>query len=175
MAGQTYYCWHATTVGNLLLAGDDDALTHISFPELELANGEIAGGKFSPKPDWREDATAFRHTKNQLDQYFARELTEFDLTLKPQGTEFQQLVWNALIAIPYGETVSYRTIAERIDRPKAVRAVGNANGRNPIPIVIPCHRVIGKDGSLTGFGGGLPVKSFLLDLENQEQMAFAFT
>lgn len=156
-----------------MLAGDDDAVSHISFPKRKLTNGSTVGGKFSPLPDWKEDDTAFRHTKKQLDQYFSRQRTEFDLSLKPAGTDFQQQVWQALIDIPYGETVSYRFIAEYIDRPKAVRAVGNANGRNPIPIVIPCHRVIGKDGSLTGFGGGLPVKSFLLDLENRTQLSLA--
>ena len=170
----TYYCWHETPVGHLLLAGDDDALSHISFPKRELSNGSTAGGKFSPQPDWQLEDSAFEHTRQQLDLYFARQLTEFDLSLKPHGTDFQRRVWNALLQIPYGETVSYRSIAERIDKPKAVRAVGNANGRNPIPIVIPCHRVIGRDGSLTGFGGGLPVKSFLLDLENREQLTFAF-
>ena len=159
-----------------MLAGDDDALTHISFPKREnfpkreRGNGGTAGGKFTPMSHWQEDKSAFTHTRNQLKKYFAQELTDFDLSLKPHGTDFQQQVWRALRAIPYGETVSYRTIADRIDRPKAVRAVGNANGRNPIPIVIPCHRVIGKDGSLTGFGGGLPVKSFLLDLENRNQL-----
>ena len=172
-SSKTYFCWHASPVGKLLLAGDDEALTHISFPRRQLANGKSTGGKFSPLPEWHEDKSAFLHTSKQLDQYFSRELTDFDLSLKPQGTGFQQQVWQALRNIPYGETVSYRSIAERIDRPKAVRAVGNANGRNPIPIIIPCHRVIGKDGSLTGFGGGLPIKSFLLDLENHNQLTLA--
>jgi len=144
----TYYCWHTSPVGTLLLAGSDDALSHISFPRRELANGGSAGGKFSPLADWQEDATAFTHTKKQLDQYFSRELMEFDLSLEPQGTDFQQQVWQALIEIPYGGTVAYRDIAELIDKPKAVRAVGNANGRNPIPIVIPCHRVVGKDETI---------------------------
>lgn len=169
----TYYDWYPSPVGDLLLAGDDDALTHISFPKRDLSDGGTAGGKFVPQANWRQDECAFTHTRKQLQQYFSRQLTAFDLSLKPQGTDFQQLVWQALIDIPYGETVSYRTIADSIDRPKAVRAVGNANGRNPIPIVIPCHRVIGKDGSLTGFGGGLPVKRFLLDLENHNQQTLA--
>jgi len=156
-----------------LLAGEDDALTHISFPLRDLGNGNTAGGKFSPLAHWQKDESAFTHTRLQLTKYFSRELTDFDLSLKPLGTEFQQQVWQALRAIPYGETVSYRAIANSIDRPKAVRAVGNANGRNPIPIVIPCHRVVGKDGSLIGFGGGLPVKSFLLDLENRDQLTLA--
>lgn len=156
-----------------MLAGDDDALTHISFPKRDLIGGGTAGGKFAPQPNWQQDENAFTHTRTQLKLYFSGQLTAFDLLLKPQGTDFQQLVWQALVNIPYGETVSYRAIAASIDRPNAVRAVGNANGRNPIPIVIPCHRVIGKDGSLTGFGGGLPVKRFLLDLENCNQLTLA--
>ena len=94
----------------------------------------------------------------------------FDLPLAPGGTAFQQSVWDQLLKIPYGETTSYGTIAYQIENSKAVRAVGSANGRNPIPIIIPCHRVIGSNGSLTGFGGGLPTKSFLLDLENSDQL-----
>jgi len=172
-SNSTYFCWHASPVGELLLAGEDDALTHISFPVRKLANGKTTGGKFTPLTDWREDKSAFPHTIKQLDEYFSGKLTDFDLSLKPRGTKFQLQVWQALLKIPYGETVSYRAIAENIDQPKAVRAVGNANGRNPIPIIIPCHRVIGKDGSLTGFGGGLPVKSFLLDLENRDQLSLA--
>ena len=169
----TCYHWYRSPVGNLLLAGDDDALTHISFPKRDLIGGGTAGGKFAPQPYWQQDENAFTHTRTQLKLYFSGQLTAFDLLLKPQGTDFQQLVWQALVNIPYGETVSYRAIADSIDRPNAVRAVGNANGRNPIPIVIPCHRVIGKDGSLTGFGGGLPVKRFLLDLENCNQLTLA--
>jgi methylated-DNA-[protein]-cysteine S-methyltransferase len=101
----------------------------------------------------------------QLNAYFEGELKTFDLPLAPLGTAFQKNVWNALVSIPYGETRSYLQIAEGIGAPKAVRAVGAANGRNPIPIVIPCHRVIGSNGKLTGFGGGLPLKRLLLDLE----------
>jgi methylated-DNA-[protein]-cysteine S-methyltransferase len=101
----------------------------------------------------------------QLDDYFAGARHVFDLPLAPEGTDFQRTVWRTLATIPYGETISYAQLAARIDRPSAVRAVGAANGRNPIPIVLPCHRVIGADGSLTGFGGGLPTKRFLLALE----------
>jgi len=105
---------------------------------------------------------------DQLREYFAGKRTTFDLALIPQGTEFQVKVWNELRRIPYGETISYKQLAERIGKPKAVRAVGAANGANPIPIVIPCHRVIGNDGSLTGFGGGLPLKKRLLELESRQ-------
>jgi methylated-DNA-[protein]-cysteine S-methyltransferase len=103
--------------------------------------------------------------RRQLDAYFRRELRVFTLPLRPRGTEFQRLVWNALASIRYGATVSYRELAERIGRPTAIRAVGAANGANPIPIIVPCHRVIGSGGALTGYGGGLPAKAALLALE----------
>ena len=101
----------------------------------------------------------------QLDEYFAGARRDFDLPLAPEGTDFQRTVWHALARIPYGDTTSYAQLADTIGHPSAVRAVGAANGRNPIPIVQPCHRVIGADGALTGFGGGLPTKRFLLELE----------
>jgi methylated-DNA-[protein]-cysteine S-methyltransferase len=103
-----------------------------------------------------------REAREQLLAYFAGERRAFDLPLLPSGTPFQQQVWNALREIPFGATRSYRDIALRIGNPNGVRAVGAANGRNPLPIIVPCHRVIGSDGSMTGFGGGLPVKQFLL-------------
>ena len=105
----------------------------------------------------------------QLDAYFARDLKEFDLPLDLVGTEFQVAVWRALASIPYGETVSYAEQARRIGRPSATRAVGAANGRNPVPVVLPCHRVIGANGSLTGFGGGLDTKAKLLELESAQR------
>ena len=105
----------------------------------------------------------------QLDEYFAGTRTAFGLVLAPRGTEFQLAVWNELQRIPYGATISYGELAQRIARPDAVRAVGAANGANPIPIVIPCHRVIGADGSLTGYGGGLPIKRALLELERPQR------
>ncbi|HLY19283.1 MAG TPA: methylated-DNA--[protein]-cysteine S-methyltransferase [Bryobacteraceae bacterium] len=113
-----------------------------------------------------------RHAVAELRAYFAGELREFGLPLDMQGTEFQKSVWTELLKIPYGETRSYSQVAAAIRAPKAVRAVGAANGRNPIPIVVPCHRVIGADGSLTGFGGGLPLKRFLLDLEARRSHLF---
>lgn len=108
---------------------------------------------------------AFKPVKEQLKAYFAGDLTGFDLLLNPRGTDFQLKVWQALIQIPYGETRSYGDIAEMVGKPEASRAVGAANGQNPLPIVIPCHRVIGSDGGLTGFGGGLECKKFLLSHE----------
>ena len=106
-----------------------------------------------------------RETKRQLRLYFAGDLREFDLPLDLAGTDFQKRVWNALLAIPYGETRSYSQIASKIGSPRAVRAVGAANGRNPVPIIVPCHRVIGASGNLVGFGGGLEWKRKLLELE----------
>jgi methylated-DNA-[protein]-cysteine S-methyltransferase len=111
--------------------------------------------------------------RQQLAQYFAGERREFALPLEPRGTEFERRVWQALMAIPYGETRSYAEVAAAIGRPSACRAVGRANGSNPIAVVIPCHRVIGSDGSLTGYGGGLPLKRLLLDLESGNGAASA--
>ena len=114
------------------------------------------------------DAEPLRETIRQLRAYFAGELETFDLALAPQGTPFQLAVWNRLCEIPYGETISYGELARRIGNPNASRAVGLANGSNPIPIVIPCHRVIGSNGKLTGYGGGLPIKEKLLALERRQ-------
>jgi methylated-DNA-[protein]-cysteine S-methyltransferase len=122
---------------------------------------------------WKRDASAARTAREQLLAYFAGERTTFDLRLHPEGTPFQLEVWMALREIPFGATRSYRDIATRIANPKAVRAVGAANGRNPIPIIVPCHRVIGANGSMTGFGGGIPVKQFLLVHEGIGHIATA--
>jgi methylated-DNA-[protein]-cysteine S-methyltransferase len=152
-----YYCYLNTAIGDLLLAGDDDALTLVSFPEGSMRR--------EPDPDWIYAEKPFAKAREQLTEYFDGKRRDFDLALRPNGTEFQLAVLDALRQIPYGTTVSYGDIAERIGRPKAVRAVGAANGRNPIPIIIPCHRVIGSSGDLTGLGGGLPTKKALLRLE----------
>lgn len=151
------YRYIASPIGSLLLAGDETGLKMIGFPE--------GKGRVTPQADWIEDERAFAEAERQLAEYFDGERTEFDLKLSPSGTPFQLTVLDALQTIPLGETRSYRDIARQIGRPTAVRAVGAANGRNPLPIVIPCHRVIGADGSLTGFGGGLEAKRFLLELE----------
>jgi methylated-DNA-[protein]-cysteine S-methyltransferase len=119
--------------------------------------------------DWDPVPDAFPDAVAQLHAYFAAELTEFDLRLRLEGTDFQRTVWAGLCAIPYGETSSYGELAARIGRPKASRAVGLANGRNPVAIVVPCHRVIGASGSLTGYGGGLDRKRMLLDLERSHR------
>ena len=150
-------CEIFTPVGRLRLAGDESGLRSISFQN----RFSPAAPAESPLPT----EAPFREAIAQLEAYFAGALRRFDLPLAPEGTPFQREVWSALTAIPYGETVSYGELARRLGRPAASRAVGAANGQNPIPIVIPCHRVIGADGSLTGFGGGLAIKRRLLDLE----------
>jgi methylated-DNA-[protein]-cysteine S-methyltransferase len=155
-----YYTRFESPVGSLLLAGDAKALRQVSFESSKRPGPSQA--------DWKQNRAAFAEVIRQLQAYFRGELKEFDLPLAMEGTEFQLCVWNELRAIPYGETISYAQLAERIGNPKAVRAVGLANGSNPIPIIVPCHRVIGSDGSLTGFGGGLPTKKMLLELESKQ-------
>ena len=128
-------------------------------------------------PPGREslDNRLLNQAAEQLTAYFAGELRAFDLPLDMQGTPFQKTVWRQLLEIPYGETCSYSVVANAIGAPKAVRAVGAANGRNPIAIIVPCHRVIGAHGSLTGYGGGLPLKKFLLDLEARHSRPFGLS
>jgi len=155
-----FYTTFESPVGLLLLAGDSDALRLVSFESSKHAPPLCA--------DWKEDKAPFTEVIRQLRAYFCGELREFDLPLALEGTEFQRRVWNALREIPYGATISYLQLAERIGNPKAVRAVGLANGSNPIPIIVPCHRVIGSDGSLTGFGGGISTKKKLLELESKQ-------
>jgi methylated-DNA-[protein]-cysteine S-methyltransferase len=159
------YTTMESPVGPLLLAGDQRGLLRVSFGT--VSNG---GGKRErfPKAGWKEDKRPFKEIIRQLRAYFAGELKEFDVPLVLEGTEFQVRVWRALRSIPYGETISYFELAKRIGNEKAVRAVGLANGSNPIPIIVPCHRVIGSKGSLTGFGGGLPNKKKLLALESKQ-------
>jgi len=142
--------------GRLLLAGDDAGLRYILFEPA------------TARPHWRADQTPLRETIRQLRAWFAGEIRDFDLALAPEGPAFHQRVWRELSNIPYGETISYGDLARRIGSPNASRAVGRANGANPISIVIPCHRVIGSNGKLTGYGGGLPRKAFLLGLERSQ-------
>jgi methylated-DNA-[protein]-cysteine S-methyltransferase len=144
-------------VGPLTLAGHDRTLTNLRMQD-----------QTHPPPDrdrWREDPSAFPDAVEQLNAYFAGELTDFEVALRLHGTDFQQRVWSALLEIPYGETRSYGELAHQVGRPGAARAVGMANGHNPIAIIVPCHRVIGASGALTGYGGGLPRKRALLQLE----------
>jgi len=153
----TEYTYTKTPIGRLLLHGDERGLAGILFSK----NGKAA----EPQSGWRRSSAPFIAASHQLAAYFAGELREFDLPLRPAGTPFQLETWRELQRIPYGQTISYGELARRIWRPKASRAVGAANGRNPLPIVVPCHRVIGSDGKLTGFGGGLDTKRYLLELE----------
>ena len=146
--------------GTLILAGDEKGLRHLNF-----INGKHP---VATQGDWQRDTAYFAPVKTQLAAYFAGEHKTFEVDLFPEGTPFQMKVWSALLQVPYGKVVSYQWIAHRIGKPGAVRAVGAANGRNPISIIIPCHRVIGKDGTLTGYGGGIDVKQRLIRLENPE-------
>jgi methylated-DNA-[protein]-cysteine S-methyltransferase len=159
MATSLYYTYHSSPIGDLLLAGDDDALHFLSFPSGSKA--------FQPWPEWVRNDAPFAEVKRQLDAYIGGRLKTFDLPLHLGGTEFQRKVWLALADIPFGETRTYGWQATVIGAPlSAARAVGAANGANPVAIILPCHRVIGSTGALTGFGGGLPTKKFLLQLEN---------
>ncbi|GHA68383.1 methylated-DNA--[protein]-cysteine S-methyltransferase [Cognatilysobacter bugurensis] len=147
-----------TPVGPLLIGACDDGICLIEFHE---SKHRVARG-----PEWRDgEHPLLDRLRTQLHEYFAGTRRVFDLPLAPRGTPFQREVWHALASIPYGQTVSYAQLASRVGRPAATRAVGAANGRNPLPIVLPCHRVIGANGRLTGFGGGLPTKHYLLQLE----------
>jgi methylated-DNA-[protein]-cysteine S-methyltransferase len=157
---ETLYTFMETPIGRLLLAGDGQRLSLIGFPR--------GKGLVTPRPHWRRDDDAFGRVKEQLQEYFDGTRREFDLPLDLRGTGFQLTVWCELARIPYGETISYGELARRIGEPTASRAVGAANGANPIPIVIPCHRVIGANGSLTGFGGGIETKKWLLALERPD-------
>lgn len=157
---QLFYTRYESPVGTLLLAGSHAGLSFVSF-----STGRHA---VSIAPEWTENRAVLTNVIAQLEEYFAGRRKSFDLALCPEGTPFQRQVWSALQTIPYGETISYKGLAERIGKPKTIRAVGAANGANPIPIIIPCHRVIGHDGSLTGFGGGLPLKKRLLELESRQ-------
>jgi methylated-DNA-[protein]-cysteine S-methyltransferase len=153
----TMYTTMPSPIGELLLVGDDTALSGLYMQD---------GRK--PKridPGWTEATAPFADVRAQLEEYFAGKRTSFDVPLAPEGAPFEREVWRALEEIPYGETVSYGEIARRVGQPTAARAVGTANGRNPIAVIVPCHRVIGADGSLTGYGGGLERKRLLLELE----------
>ncbi len=154
-----YYSTIDSPVGPLLLIGNGDALTHLHMSQQRHAS------ELSPTAI-RDDAM-LQKAREQLTAYFAGELQRFELSLAPEGTEFQQKVWNALLDIPFGTTESYGELAKRIGNANASRAVGLANGHNPIGIVIPCHRVIGANGSLTGYGGGIERKQWLLEHEQR--------
>lgn len=153
---QKYYNF-ASPVGDLLLGEENNELTLLAFNKERREEGSAP-------------SSFLQEVEKQLTEYFAGKRREFDLVLKPPGTDFQKRVWQELLTVPYGETISYKEIAEQIGSPKAYRAVGLANNRNPLAIIIPCHRVIGTDGTLVGYGGGLKVKRFLLDLEKRHAL-----
>jgi len=156
-----YYVKTPSPIGDILLVSDGKHLTQVCM-SMQKYDAEIGD-------DWVEnrDAEPLATAAEQLDAYFSGRLRAFDLPLRMQGTAFQKLVWQELIKIPFGTTISYGELARRVDNPKASRAVGLANGKNPIAIIVPCHRVIGANGKLTGYGGGLPRKQQLLDLESR--------
>jgi methylated-DNA-[protein]-cysteine S-methyltransferase len=153
------YCQIESPLGPLVLRGEDDFLTGLFLPDHKRWRG--------PDPSWQKSDAAFIDARRQLAEYFAGERQEFDLPLRPAGTAFQQTVWRELRQIPYGTTITYAELARRIGQPAAARAVGHANGRNPISIIVPCHRVIGAGGNLTGYAGGVDKKHWLLDWERR--------
>lgn len=156
---KTYFRRWRSPVGELLLVSNGNALTRL----------HLKNAAHYPEVDesWLEDESLeiFDRTITQLDEYFRGERKSFDLKIEMTGTDFQKKVWNQLRQIPFGETVSYKQLAERIGKPRAIRAVGQANGRNPISILVPCHRVLGANGTLTGYAGGLHSKNYLIALE----------
>ena len=159
----TAYATIDSPIGDILLTAEGGALTRLYM------------APFTPDPAWRRDEAALVEPARQLGEYFAGERTEFELELAPHGTEFQQRVWRLLLDIPYGETRTYGSLANELGNPRSVRAVGLANGRNPISIVVPCHRVIGADGTLVGYGGGLERKRTLLAHEAEVRAGFRAT
>ncbi len=152
-----YYTYLESPIGPIFLAGEDETLAQVSF-----TTGHQVG---EPKAGWVEDTAPLSFATQQLDEYFAGDRCRFDLRLAMQGTEFQKRVWETLMTIPFGEAWTYGQIAAQLGTPGAARAVGRANATNHIPIIVPCHRVIGTNGSLTGFGGGLEAKHWLLRFE----------
>ena len=149
-----------TPVGRLLIAGDEHGLRHVSF-----SKSHFSAPVTTPEKDWEANEKPLKEAVKQLTAYFSGKLQNFDLPLLPEGTEFQQKVWNELRKVKFGTTASYGHIAAQIGNPAASRAVGMANGRNPISIIVPCHRIIGSTGKLVGYGGGLSHKETLLKLE----------
>lgn len=159
---QIHYCYTDSPVGKLLLAGDFNGLMHLNFQE--------GPEPLFPEAGWRKDAAYFVNAIVQLKEYFAGKRRRFSLRLNPSGSDFQLKVLEAVTRIPYGDTATYSDIARLVKNPRSVRAVGAANRKNPLPILIPCHRVIGSNGRLTGFNGGLERKEWLLELEAEVSM-----
>jgi len=161
------YDYLDTPIGPLLLVADEQGLRHVDFPCMDQ------GARIRPR--WYRSRRRLDAVIAQLQAYFAGELQAFDLALAAHGSGFRKIVWDELVRIPYGETISYGELARRIGDPSASRAVGAANGANPLPIIVPCHRVIGANGKLTGFGGGLPTKRWLLEHERRHAPRPAFS
>ena len=159
-ASGVFYSTYDSPLGELLLIGDGQALTGLYMQAQKYAR-EV-------QQEWKCDARPFQAVVEQLDAYFAGELRDFDLSLAPRGTDFQRAVWRALLDVQFGTTTTYGKLARRIGSPNAPRAVGLANGHNPIGIIVPCHRIIGANGSLTGYGGGIERKRWLLRHEGIE-------
>jgi methylated-DNA-[protein]-cysteine S-methyltransferase len=151
----TFYATMPSPAGELLLTASADGLTGVFFP----------GEGLSPAPGWELDPPRFTEAIRQLEEYFAGERTEFSLPLAAPGTPFQQRVWTELLGVGYGTTITYTELARRVGHPRSVRAVGGANGRNPICVIVPCHRVVAANGSLTGYSAGVETKRWLLDFE----------
>lgn len=162
MTKQFLFTLMESPLGQILLAGTSAGLTHVSF--------QAGAQPLVPQPNWQRDEDVWATAVTQLTAYFAGERQTFNLPLAPQGTPFQQDVWAYLQTIPYGRTTTYATIAQALGKPNASRAVGAANGRNPIAIIIPCHRVVGSNGKLTGYAGGLSFKAALLGLEGNGRL-----
>lgn len=154
--GSFHYFTYQTPIGKLTIASDGSAITNIAFGAVKLG-GEAQASALTNK------------AANQLQQYFAGKRTTFDFPISAQGTDFQQAVWAAVSRIPYGETRSYKEIAASVGNQRATRAVGMANNKNPLPIVVPCHRVIGVNGKPVGYAGGLKLKEYLLELEQKHR------
>lgn len=154
---RTYFSTMDSPIGEILLVGDGESLTRLAMEEQKYFSGI--------QDNWQRNDKMFQDIRDQLEAYFAGKLQDFDVQIAPDGSEFQLKVWQALRDIPYGKTESYGSLAQRIESPNAARAVGLANGHNPISIIVPCHRVIGADGKLTGYGGGIERKRWLLEHE----------
>jgi methylated-DNA-[protein]-cysteine S-methyltransferase len=151
----TYYATMPSPVGELLMTACDEGLTGVYLP----------GEGLAPAPAWEHDPARFAECRRQLDEYFDGNRVTFSLPLAPPGTPFQHEVWKKLVEIEYGTTISYTELAQRVGRPNSQRAVGGANGRNPVCIIVPCHRVVGANGSLTGYSAGIDSKRWLLEFE----------
>lgn len=161
-----YYSQYDSPVGQLLMIGDGENIHRIDFA--------TTCRPITLQSSWKSDASVFAELTNELDAYFKGSLKNFSVSVAPKGSEFQRKVWAALQQIEYGQTCTYADIAKSIGKPTASRAVGSANGRNPVSILIPCHRVIGTNGTLTGYAGGVKTKQWLLSHEAGEQALFAF-